>query len=142
MTTSPVDLEALSHLLVEFYERLSSWEQEVARESGLSLPQMHTLEILGHHAPLRMKDLAERLGVTTGTMTVTVDKLERLGLVTRQPHGTDRRSFLVALTPEGERLYQEHHGHHLRLTQELTADLTETELACLTQTLAKMRAVI
>lgn len=137
-----MNLETLSHLLVEFYERLSSWEQEVARESGLSLPQMHTLEILGHHAPLRMKDLAERLGVTTGTMTVTVDKLERLGLVIRQPHGSDRRSLLVALTPEGERLYQEHHDHHLRLIQELTADLTEAEILCLTQALTKMHSVI
>lgn len=136
------DLDDLTSLLVEFSERLSSWEQEVVRDSGLSLPQMHTLEVLGLHAPLRMKDLAERLGVTTGTMTVTVDKLERLGLVSRQPHGTDRRSYLVALTPEGERLCREHHGHHLRLTQELAAGLTDEELAALTAALTKMRAVL
>ncbi len=136
------DLETLTHLFVEFYERLSSWEQEIVRDSGLSSPQMHTLEVLGMHAPLRMKDLAERLGVTTGTMTVTVDKLERLGLVTRLPHDTDRRSYLVALTPEGERLCQEHHHHHLRLTHELAAALTDEEIAALTSALRKIHTVL
>ncbi len=42
---------ALSHLIVEFYERLSSWEHAVVRDKGLTLPQMHTLEILGQTAP-------------------------------------------------------------------------------------------
>lgn len=45
-----------------------------------------------------MKELAERLGVTTGTLTVAVDKLEKPGLVERKPHDTDRRSYFVILT--------------------------------------------
>lgn len=58
--------EELTSLLVEFYERFSSWEQGVVRESGITLPQMHTLEVLGVAGDLRMKELAEKLGVTTG----------------------------------------------------------------------------
>lgn len=136
------ELERLSDLLIEFYEKLSSWEQAVVRDTPITLPQMHTLEILGQHSPLRMKELAAKMGVTTGTLTVNVDRLEKQGLVTRIPHETDRRSILVALTPAGEGLFREHHEHHLHLTRELQAALSpeETEqfasiLAKLTQTL-------
>ena len=121
------DLERLSDLIIEFYEKLSSWEQAVVRDSAITLPQMHTLEILGQHPPLRMKELAAKMGVTTGTLTVGVDRLERLGLVTRIPHETDRRSILVALTETGRALYREHHVHHLHLTREIEAALTLEE---------------
>jgi len=41
------ELEPLSDLIIEFYEKLSSWEHSGVRESAMSRPQMHTLEILG-----------------------------------------------------------------------------------------------
>jgi DNA-binding MarR family transcriptional regulator len=140
--------QRLSQLLVEFYEKLSSWEHAVVRggnapraEQGgrhLTLPQMHGVEILGAHGPMRMKELAERTGVTTGTLTVGIDRLEGLGLVRRRPNEQDRRSVLVELTPEGESLYREHERMHLRLTGELTAELDEQEVALLVGCLEKM----
>ncbi len=136
------DLERLSDLIIEFYEKLSSWEQAVVRDSAITLPQMHTLEILGQQSPLRMKELAAKMGVTTGTLTVNVDRLEKLGLVARIPHGTDRRSILVALTEAGQGLYLEHHAHHLHLTRELQAALTPEETGQLESLLRKLAQVL
>lgn len=121
------DLEQLSDLIIEFYEKLSSWEQAVVKDSAITLPQMHTLEILGQHSPIRMKELAAKMGITTGTLTVNVDRLEKLGLVERIPHETDRRSILVDLSSAGRDLHHEHHTHHLHLTRELQAALTPEE---------------
>lgn len=121
------DLEQLSDLIIEFYEKLSSWEQAVVKDSAITLPQMHTLEILGQHSPIRMKELAAKMGITTGTLTVNVDRLEKLGLVERIPHETDRRSILVDLSSTGRDLHHEHHTHHLHLTRELQAALTPEE---------------
>ncbi len=132
------DLERLSDLLIEFYEKLSSWEQAVVRDTPITLPHMHTLEILGQQSPLRMKELAAKMGVTTGTLTVNVDRLEKQGLVARIPHETDRRSILVALTPAGEELFREHHDHHLHLTRELQAALSPEETAQFASILAKL----
>jgi DNA-binding MarR family transcriptional regulator len=132
------DLERLSDLLIEFYEKLSSWEQAVVRDTPITLPQMHTLEILGQQSPLRMKELAAKMGVTTGTLTVNVDRLEKQGLVARIPHETDRRSILVALTPAGNELFREHHDHHLHLTRELQAALSPEETAQFASILAKL----
>jgi len=136
------DLERLSDLIIEFYEKLSSWEQAVVKDSDISLPQMHTLEILGQQSPLRMKELAAKMGVTTGTLTVGVDRLKKQGLVVRIPHETDRRSILVALTEAGQGLYREHHAHHLHLTREMEAALTAEETKQFASILTKLTQVM
>jgi DNA-binding MarR family transcriptional regulator len=46
--------------------------------------------------------LAERSMLDKTTMVVTLDELERRGLVTRQPSKEDRRVKLVAVTPLGK----------------------------------------
>ena len=112
-------MEELTDRLIEFYERFSSWEHSVVRGKGLTLPQMHTIEILGVHQGLRMKELAQKMGVTTGTLTVLVDRLVDKGIVVRIPHATDRRSSVVALTRKGEARFAEHHKLHLALTSEI-----------------------
>ena len=132
------DIESLSALVIEFYERLSSWEHDVVRGIGLTLPQMHTLEVLGQHPALRMKDLAARMGVTTGTLTMTVDRLEKRGLVARTHNASDRRSILVMLTDAGQAQFAQHHALHLGLTGELAAALTGEEFQSLRAILAKV----
>lgn len=119
--------EQLSHQIIEFYERISSWEHEVVKDSGLSPAQMHTIEIVGHAESLQMKDLAKKMGVTTGTITVMVDRLEKQGLLIRKQHETDRRSYRVELTEKGRELFIAHHRFHLGLTEEILARLTPEE---------------
>ena len=128
----------LARYIVEFYEKLSSWEHEVVRGSDLTPGQMHAIEIIGHARSLRMKELAEKLGVTTGTLTVNVDKLERKGLILRKPHETDRRSYRILLTDAGEEHFARHHEFHFKLTEEIATALTPDELKTFEQVLEKV----
>jgi len=130
--------ERLTNLLTEFYERFSNWEQSVVKGKGLTLPQMHTIEILGAHGRMRMKELAAKMGVTTGTLTVLADRLEAKGLIERIPHESDRRSILVGLTPRGERRFDEHHRLHQGLTSELLSGLSTEEAQALEGILGKL----
>lgn len=129
---------SLNHAIVEFYEKLSSWEHDVVREKGLTLPQVHTLEILGIHKSMQMKELASRMGITTGTLTVLVDRLENKLCVRRRPHESDRRSIIVELTDEGSALFDEHDRLHMQLTESLTSGLDETDKATLLNCLETM----
>ena len=128
-----MSLEVLSHQLAEFYDKMASWEHSIVKDSGLSPAQMHTVEIIGHNQDMRMKELAERLGVTTGTLTVGVDKLEKLGLVERRPHESDRRSWLIVLTDDGKQMYEQHHKYHQEFTNEISRDLTLEQINNLTE---------
>lgn len=132
------DQNELSQLIIELYDKISSWEHAVVKKSGLSPAQMHTLEIIGYHEPLRMKDLAEKMGITTGTLTVMIDRLEKGDLVARQPHPTDRRSYIIALTDTGREHFREHHQLHCLLTKELTASFNKDELTNLKSYLGRL----
>ncbi|WP_299014820.1 MarR family winged helix-turn-helix transcriptional regulator [uncultured Photobacterium sp.] len=132
------EIEQLNHTIIEFYEKLSSWEQSVVRDKGFTLPQVHIVEILGVHGAMRMKDLADKIGVTTGTLTVQVDKMVNSDLILRRPHESDRRSILVELTDKGHEMYQEHDNLHLALTHDITAKLDDTERRNLLSYLQKM----
>lgn len=130
--------ENLANRLVAFFEKFASWEHGVVRESGLTLSQMHAIEMIGHSGPVRMKDLAGEMGITTGTLTVMVDRLEKQGLVERRRHETDRRSYRIALTKEGTVYFDDHHRHHLELTREMTAGFSAEEMAVLHDLMGRM----
>lgn len=114
--------------LIELYEKLSSWEHEVVRGTELSLQQMHTVGVIGSFGEIRMKELAQKLGVTTGTLTVMIQRLEQLSMVIRKKSETDGRSFTITLTEKGKENYEIHHRSHKELSQELAQDLTQDEL--------------
>ncbi len=132
------DTNKLTQLIVEFFEKLASWEHCIVRDKGLTLPQIHALEILGTHKALRMKELAERMGVTTGTLTVLADRLEKGGMIRRKPHKADRRSILVELTDQGQVLFKEHDELHNQLTRDITVGLSDTERKMFADILEKL----
>ncbi len=68
--------------------------------ANLSTSAFQTLAILdGAGGPLPSVVIAERLLVSTASMTSLLDTLERRGLIERRPHPTDGRKILVELTP-------------------------------------------
>jgi len=133
-----LDIQQLNHAMIEFYDKLSAWEHSVVKDKKLTLAQTHTIEVIGAHGPMRMKELADKLGITMGTLTVQVDKLVKAGVMLRRPHDSDRRSILVDLTDTGLTLYQEHDALHLNLSKEITSNLKESELKTLLNCLQKM----
>ncbi|MFM2481623.1 MarR family winged helix-turn-helix transcriptional regulator [Celerinatantimonas sp. YJH-8] len=131
-------LTELNHLLTEFYDKFSSWEDSVVKDTGYSLAQIHTIEVLGNHGPMRMKELAEKLAITTGTLTVQVDKLVRMELIERTPHDNDRRSIVVQLTPAGQALQKQHNKLHLELVNDLTRQIDDAEKLVLVDCLKRI----
>jgi DNA-binding MarR family transcriptional regulator len=54
----------------------------------------------GAGEPLPPHVIADRLLITSGTMTSLLDTLERRGLIRRVPHPSDRRKLLIDITDE------------------------------------------
>ncbi|MGE4319398.1 MAG: MarR family winged helix-turn-helix transcriptional regulator [Deferribacterales bacterium] len=131
-------MKELSRILVEFYDKMSSWENDMVRGTGLTLQQVHTIEVLGAHGDMKMKELAAKMGITTGTMTINIDKLEKTGYVERKPNEQDRRSTLVGLTASGKELFEAHDDMHLLLTKEITSSMDEKERKDLSRLLEKL----
>ncbi|MGF6886948.1 DNA-binding MarR family transcriptional regulator [Nocardia sp. GAS34] len=86
---------------VEGYQAaVDDFDREVARLLGVNETDVRCLEILiqetSDTATPRL--LADRLGLTTGSVTAMLDRLEKIGYITRAPHPTDRRKLLVRAT--------------------------------------------
>ncbi len=72
----------------------------LATGAGVSSTDLDALEHLEADGPLTQRDLGDRLSLTSGAITMLVDRLEAAGWVRRSPHPTDRRYLLVELTAE------------------------------------------
>jgi len=135
-------LDKLTDALVQFINGFTSWEVSVIRAGDLTVSEVHAIEVMGQYGEMNMKNLAQKLGVTTGTITVTVDRLETKGYAIRHMPREDRRVYLISLTEKGLKAFQEHHKFHLGLTAQLLSMLTEEEALQFLNTLQKINAEI
>jgi DNA-binding MarR family transcriptional regulator len=75
-----------------------------------------------------MRALSTSLGVTPTTITGLVDALEADGWVIRQPHPTDRRAIVIALTPAAADTYSKLEETYRRFATLLLSDIDQRDL--------------
>lgn len=94
METSSIDriLTTMTLLRSRMFER---------RKDCLSWVKLVVLKYLALDGPPSMKDVAAVLQITMPSVTVLVEDLVRLGLVSRVPDAKDRRVIRLALTAKG-----------------------------------------
>lgn len=119
--------EDLTDQLLHFFNGFSSWESSVIKSSELTVSETHAIEALGKYGKINMRTLAQKLGVTTGTTTVTVDRLEKSDYAKRETTKEDRRVNLISLTEKGKKVFEEHHNYHECLTEQLICSLSQDE---------------
>jgi MarR family transcriptional regulator, 2-MHQ and catechol-resistance regulon repressor len=97
------------------------------------------LEALLHKGPLPVNEIGKKVLLTSGSITVGVDRLEKKGLVERKAHGTDRRARIVHLTKTGRKLITSAYAEHAADMEKLAASsLTATERNTLIHLLKKI----
>ena len=87
----------LAFLLHDVARLLKKRLEQNSRESGLTRSQWQILAYLAQNEGINQKGLAELLEIEPITLGRIVDKLETLGLIERNPHPTDRRTWLLHL---------------------------------------------
>jgi DNA-binding MarR family transcriptional regulator len=75
------------------------FNQKTADHVGLHLTDMQCINLLELLGPVTPGKLAESTGLTSGGVTVMLDRLEKAGLVKRERNPDDRRSVLVRVNP-------------------------------------------
>jgi DNA-binding MarR family transcriptional regulator len=79
-------------------------ERSVLADTDLSFTAFTVLWVLWIWGEQEARHVADEAGISRGTLTGVVTTLEGRGLVQRSPHPDDRRSVLVAATPQGASL--------------------------------------
>jgi DNA-binding MarR family transcriptional regulator len=70
----------------------------LARDAGISVPEMLALEHLTDGDGLGPSELARRLQMSTGALTALADRLEASGHIVRERHPSDRRRVVLRST--------------------------------------------
>jgi DNA-binding MarR family transcriptional regulator len=129
-------------LTLSLYRAMSAFDRAHSDELaplGLSVTQFNVLSVLHRvDTPLTMGELAQAVSVRSANLTAVADSLASRGFVKRALNPDDRRSFLVSITPRGDRFMSGFLPGHWRMLQELTAGLSEAERARLAKLLDKL----
>lgn len=68
---------------------------------GIRPEHFMIIELLYSKGPQTVQVISEKFSIPSGSITYVVNKLEKKGLVKRQPCPSDRRSSYVVLTEQG-----------------------------------------
>lgn len=79
-------------------------EDRLRSTHGLTLGQYQLMQIIERRAATRVYDIVSEVAITVGAASKAVDRLEAAGWCVRSANPDDRRSSLLALTPEGSQL--------------------------------------
>jgi len=127
-------------VLWKAYDAMSRRARENIRGIGLGLSDFAVLEVLLHKGPLPVNTIGVKVLLTSGSISVAVDRLEARDLVRRCQDTGDRRVSVVSLTDEGRRLIQCAFGQHSR-AMEAAVPLTPAERVQLVALLKKLGSV-
>jgi len=76
-----------------------AFDKLAAARLGISVTDLHCLNIVESRAGLSAGELAKESGLTTGAVTAVIDRLERAGFARRVRDERDRRKVLIEVTP-------------------------------------------
>src|SRR5215510_2082416 len=74
---------------------------------GLSINQIKMMHLIAHRPGISQTVVAERLGVTTASISTSVRELEAQGLIERRANPDDARVMLLHLAPFGEEIFEQ-----------------------------------
>src|SRR5262249_22128486 len=86
--------------------------------------------------------LMDALGLTSGTVSLRLDRLVKAGSVVREPDPDDRRGSIIRLTDDGLRLFDAVAPEHLANEDRLLSALTDEQRRTLADLLRHVRASV
>jgi DNA-binding MarR family transcriptional regulator len=125
--TAPASFPELASELRPALLRLNRLIRLQRVDTSVTLTQLSALGMVWHRGPMSAGDLAVFERVQPPSMTKILASREEAGLILRQPHPTDKRQVVIAITAAGvELLESERQSRDAWLSVQL-AKLTDEE---------------
>ena len=93
----------------------------------LTTTELHIIECIGLEK-ITIKDLSQRLGITMGTTSTAVNKLEEKKFLNRVRSKSDKRKVYVNLNKKGLVALNYHGNFHTTTLEKVTKDIPEDKL--------------
>jgi len=123
-----------------FMVRFTLFNQQVADRVGLNatdLQCLHIVKLLGGATP---GQIAQQTNLTTGGVTVMLDRLEKFGYIKREPNLSDRRSFIVQVQEKKLKKLYAIYKSKQAIMDRILSHKTDKELKIITHFFSEMRS--
>ncbi|MDP4092084.1 MAG: MarR family transcriptional regulator [Bacillota bacterium] len=124
--------------LFDKYNRLENKKYLYKDLKDLTLIEINTIIVIGCEGLKSMSQIANELGVTFGTPTVTIDRLITKNLVERIRDEGDRRQVFVKLSEDGKKIYNAVSELKKKVTEKVFEVLSDDEKILLIGVLSKL----
>jgi len=100
--TYPEPITQADRVIVEMRKFITAavlLNARIAEKLGLTMTDVQVISVLQLYGPSTPTRLGAATGLSSGGVTVALDRLEKAGYIRRQPNPSDRRSLMIALVP-------------------------------------------
>lgn len=136
-------LDTVNKLMVEVFNDILKYEHDALKGCGftdITVTEAHTVDAIGMYVPKNMSDVAKKLEITVGTLTVAINNLVKKGYVARTRSDEDRRVVMLSLTKKGRLLFRTHQKFHTDMVKTAIVGLTEYEAKIFGDAMSKINA--
>ncbi|ADU61609.1 MAG: MarR family winged helix-turn-helix transcriptional regulator [Pseudodesulfovibrio sp.] len=106
-------------LLVEKISNTTKAHKSFGTDVNIYRSEIHIIQLIGDRGEVFISEIARLIGVTKGTVSQIVSRLEAKGLAEKSVDKNNNTRQLVCLTIKGMTAYQTHVNYHLRKHQEM-----------------------
>lgn len=117
-------LIVLGKMHASIFEKLDKHVKDL----GINTTEFLVMFSIAANGKLTIQDIAERISVTSGNMTYTIDKLEKRNYLQRIRCSEDRRRIFIDFTQEGSDFWDEIIVDHMDYLNELFSDIDSKDL--------------
>jgi DNA-binding MarR family transcriptional regulator len=117
------------------------FQQKAAQSLGVFQTDFKTADILNEVGPLTAGELGKITGLSTGSVTALIDRLEQAGYVRREKDPTDRRRVIIIPIKEKQRCIKEHYETLNQSMSQLCSQYNEEELSLIIGFIEKTIAI-
>lgn len=125
----------MENLLDQFYKTYYKIEEINLNQviKCLTTTELHVIEAIGQDK-ITMNELSEKLGITMGTASIAINKLNEKQFIDRIRSDEDRRKVFVKLSKKGEMALNYHGNFHSTILEKITENISEKELKAFVKT--------
>lgn len=126
-----LDYQLVNDYLTSIFNNVLVIEESSLRGSrfkDISIKEMHTIDVVGKNPNATPSSVAKELMVTLGTVTTSLNNLERKGYIERTRSEVDRRVVHLNLTKNGRLIYRLHRRFQKRMVERIIEGMDAEEM--------------
>ncbi len=134
-------VEELSQLICHLTRRCNLKEDFFAASFNLSPTEVRLLRLFNYSVTYTVKELKDRLQLTSGRITHIISSLEKKKLIIRTQDNEDKRNVSVSLLPKAEPLINNLQKSYQDLHQTILQNIPESEIDKMTEAITLLVGV-